>query len=193
VDQELVEKIIAGDHRAFEVLYLQYGKKVFYVASRFGLSREDSEGIVQEVFIKIWERRADLRTDLSLNAYILTITKNIIIKKTRNNAFMLATKKYLSTHSDASHNNTEESLVYADLFNITESFLNELPEQQRVIFKMSKIEDLPSKEIAKQLNLSLRTVENHIFRASSKLKTKLKLLGIGTLSITIIYAFFHIY
>jgi RNA polymerase sigma-70 factor (family 1) len=177
-EKELIIEIKTGNQSAFETLYNKYSEKIFHVTLRYGLTKEDAAEIVQDVFVKVWERKLDLRTDLSFNAYLLTITKNLIIKKTRKNATLTAFNQYYSKIQSDIDNSTEDIIVYADLFNITQSFIDNLPHQQQQVFKL-KIDQLTNREISEKLNLSIRTVENHIFRASTKLKGKLKELGIA--------------
>lgn len=179
-EKELISQLINGHEYAFECLYNLYADKIFKVAVKFGLNNEDAAEIVQDVFIKIWERKEDLRLDLSFNAYLLTISKNFIIKKSRKNTTQIAFQKYYARFQNGVDNSTEDLIVYADLFKITEDFLNLLPTQQKEVFKMSRIEQLSHQEISVRLNLSVRTVENHLYRASAKLKEKLKEYGIAT-------------
>jgi len=68
--------------------------------------------------------------------------------------------------------------VYADLLQATESFIESLPAQQREIFKLNKLHRYTAKEISELLDISTRTVENHLFRANAKLRSRLKSLGI---------------
>lgn len=179
-DHQLIEKLKKGEQKAFEALYERYAEKIFKVGIRFGLKKEDAVEIVQDVFVKVWERRAELRLDLSFNAYLLTITKNFIIKKSRKNATDLAFQQYYFKLQDTSDNSVEDLMVFADLFDITGSFIESLPPQQRDIFRMSKIDQLSHLEISKRLKLSVRTVENHVFRATSTLRQKLKKVGVMT-------------
>lgn len=187
-EKELIQKLNTGCQTAFENLYHKYSEKVFFISFQFGLSKEDCAEIVQDVFLKVWERRRDLRCDLSFNAYLLTITKNLIIKKSRKNFTRIAFQHYYIQTTDKSHNQTEDLIVFADMLKVTQNFINTLPNQQREVFKMSKIEQLSHKEISDKLNLSIRTIENHVFRATQKLKERLSELGI-TLILYIILCF----
>jgi RNA polymerase sigma-70 factor, ECF subfamily len=178
-EKELIINLKTGNQSAFEALYNKYSEKIFHVGLRFGLAKEDAMEIVQDVFVKVWERRMDIRTDLSFNAYLLTISKNFFIKKSRENATLTAQNQYyFKTHSELD-TSSEDILIYSDLFNIAQSVIETLPDQQRQVFKLSRIDQLSNREISEKLNLSVRTVENHILRASARLKERLKELGIG--------------
>ena len=77
---ELVKQLRKGDLAAFDSLFNTYNKKLFYFAKGYLKSTEDAEGLVQEVFIKIWENRSTLKEHLSFNSYLYTITYNSILK-----------------------------------------------------------------------------------------------------------------
>jgi RNA polymerase sigma-70 factor (family 1) len=178
-EKELILKLRTGSQIALETLYNRYSEKIFHVGLRFGLAREDAMEIVQDVFVKVWERRMDIRTDLSFNAYVLTISKNFFIKKSRKNATLLALNHYYYKTQSNLDTSTEDIFVFSDLFNLTQSIIETLPDQQRQVFKLSRIDQLSNREISEKLNISIRTVENHILRASVRLKEKFKELGIG--------------
>lgn len=177
-EKYFLEQLKANSEQAFESLYDQYSNKIYKVSLRFGLNHEDAVEIVQDVFVKVWERRKDINLELSFNAYLLTICKNLIIKKARKNTTQIAFQKYYSKFQDGIDRSTEDIIVFADLLKVTEGFMDLLPPQQKEIFKLSRIEQLSHQEISARLNLSVRTVENHVYRASEKLKMKLKELGI---------------
>lgn len=173
-----LKQLKSNSEQALESLYNQYFDKIYKVSLRFGLNHEDAVEIVQDVFIKVWERRKDLNLDLSFNAYLLTICKNLIIKKARKNTTKIAFQKYYSKFQDGIDHSTEDLIVFADLLKVTQGFMDKLPPQQKVIFKLSRIDQLSHQEISERLNLSIRTIENHVYRASEKLKTILKESGI---------------
>lgn len=181
-EKYFLEQLKASNEQALESLYNQYFNKIYKVSLRFGLNHEDAVEIVQDVFIKVWERRKEINLDLSFNAYLLTICKNLIIKKARKNTTKIAFQKYYSKFQDGIDHSTEDLIVFADLLKITEGFVDMLPPQQKEIFRLSRIEQLSHQEISNRLNISIRTVENHVYRASEKLKLKLKELGV-TISI----------
>jgi len=178
-ETSLLNKVIDGDPLAFKAIYERYCDKIYWVSARFGLDHDDATEVVQEVFVKVWEKRKDIRTDLSFNAYLLTITKNLILKKFRSRVHEIAARKYLSYQANERQNEAEAMIVFADLLKITDGFIESLPPQQREIFRLHKLENYSAKEISDMLDLSTRTVQNHLFRAGLKLKSHLKSMGIN--------------
>lgn len=136
-----------------------------------GLSHEDAEGIVQDLFIIIWEKRKALRFELSFKAYLYTIAKRLVIKKVRRNAqqkgyltaLMNSTIDYYEDVTDVGHDQNE-------LLQKLKAQINNLPATRKEIFLLSKETGLTNDEIALQLNISKRTVENHLYRATKSLR-----------------------
>ena len=177
IDPNHIRKLKAGNQAAFESIYDCFSQKVYSIAMRFGLSRDDANEVVQDVFIKLWNHRSTLKENLSIKAYLFTITKNTLINRQKKLAYEIAYKKYLEKQDLKSFLDTEDDIFYSDLEQLAETAIDKLPVQQKEIFLLSKKENIPSKEIADKLNLSLRTVENQIYRAAKKIRETLKKTG----------------
>ncbi len=176
-----LERLKKGDLKAFDWFFECYSHKIFKVARKFGLSAEDSEEIVQDVFLKLWQRREGIRLDQSIVPYLKTISKHLIIRRLKDHAAQFAVRHYLKENSSKICFDTEEQINYNELLTKTHQQLQKLPAQQREIFEMNKLQKLPPKEIAEKLNLSSRTVENHLYRAVQQLRKTLKESGIHLL------------
>ncbi|MEN7547215.1 RNA polymerase sigma-70 factor [Rapidithrix thailandica] len=167
----LVTQLRQGDKPAFSALFSKYSERVYFTALKFHLSHADAEEIVQEVFIKIWEKREQIDPARSFNAFIASIAKNMIINNARKKAHEMAHQHYLLGQQDIHRNSTEEEVISTELTQYAQSCIDKLPPQQKQIFELSRLKGLSHEEIAEQLNLSKRTVENHHFRAMKYLKT----------------------
>lgn len=174
VNPQIVRGIRLGNQADFKVLYELFSRKIFSVSVRFGLSHEEASEVVQDVFVKVWQYRHTLDENLSVNAYLFTITKNLLITRQKKQAYEIAYKKYLEKQDISSLLDTENVVVYSELEALTQSIIRKLPAQQREIFLLSKTKNLSHKEIADKLNVSLRTVENQVYRATKKIKDTLK-------------------
>lgn len=177
IDPQHIRKLKAGSQIAFETIYDCFSQKVYSIAIKFGLDREDANEVVQDVFIKLWNHRSTLNENLSIKSYLFTITKNALINRQKKMVYEIAYKKYLEKQDLNTFSQTEDDVYYSDLEQLAETFINKLPTQQKEIFLLSKRENLPSQEIAEKLNLSLRTVENQVYRATKKIKEELKKNG----------------
>jgi RNA polymerase sigma-70 factor (ECF subfamily) len=166
----------------FEEIYLHYFPRLLRFAAEYVGEMEEAENIAQDVFLQLWEKRGIWEIHTSLNAFLFLLTKNKcldylrhkVIVEAGNNRMQedflneLKMKLYsLEVFDDSlvTKDNTEEIIRKA---------IDSLPEKCREIIIMSKIEGKKHKEIAKQLNISVNTVENQISIALKKLRIKLK-------------------
>jgi RNA polymerase sigma-70 factor (ECF subfamily) len=166
----LICEIKKENRLAFKYVYDQYSDKLYYLSLRFNLNKEEAKEIVQEVFLTLWEKRGGLKEELSLNSYLLTITKNKILNLQKKKVSELARdQKYYLSH-DASSSSTEDHLIYSDLEKCTKSFIESLPARNKQIFLLSKKDELSNEEISILLNISRRTVENNIYQAEKAIR-----------------------
>ena len=184
----LVKELKKGDPEAFKAIYHHFSEKLYLVSRKFGFEKEDAEEVVQEVFLKLWEKRATLKQELSLNAYLLTITKNILLKKAKKLVIEKGIRGAFKSKSQHFTNDPEKKLIYKELKAHTRQILATLTKQQKAIFILRNKFCMSHKEIAARLNLSVRTVENQIFRANVRLREyidKHNILGLVILFIMI--------
>jgi len=173
-DQALAAGIKKGDQAAFTVFVEKYTDRVFYTCLKSGLSREDAEGICQEVFIKIWEKRADIKDELSISGYLFMITKNQILKLLRSEAYALALRKYWQYTYEEASSTSEEEILTKDLEETIMTYIRQLPNKQQEVFLLKVLEGLTNDEIAERLGLSKRTVENQVYRSIKKIRAFLE-------------------
>ena len=171
IDNEklLVENLKNGSIEAFEGLYKHYSLRLFHFGLKYMKSEVEAEGLVQEVFSKIWENRSTLKTALSFKSYIFTIAFNFIrkyfIKQSR-------LREYLQSDDgrDVFDFETSQQIDYKSMLDFLNTLIDQLPEKRRAIFIKSRIEDLPVKEIARQMSISPKTVENQLTSALKFIK-----------------------
>lgn len=186
----LVLQLSEGNEKSFRLLFDFFAPKILNTARKMGLPTEDAEELQQEVFLVIWKNRQQLKPDLSFNAYLLAILKSKMIKKAQRHARKVAYEKYaLNTYQIAS-SQTENELEYAEMEQLSMSFINDLPTTQREVFLMKNSDNMRSGEIAVKLGISKRTVENHIYAATKRIKERLlseHILTIKSLFLAIIF------
>jgi RNA polymerase sigma factor (sigma-70 family) len=168
-----VARVQQGDEAAYKVLFGHFSEKIYFTARKMMLCHEDAQETVQEVFMIIWKNRENLKPDLSFNAYILTILKSLIYKKTRKEALKAAYVKYAIEQHEFSTNETENEVVLNDFENMYLKQLEMLPKGQKEIFILKSQHHLKAAEIAEKMSISKRTVESQIYKATKSIKIHL--------------------
>ncbi len=166
---DLSARIIAGDDSAFRQLYAVLSIPLLDYAMSIVKDKEISEDIVQDIFTRIWLKRADLNPDLSIKAYLY--------RATRNAALNLLRHENIATQSEGSI----QVFYYApemtdDLDEVNkklEKAIGRLPNKCRTVFLMNKIDGLTYTEIAEILDISVNTVKTQMGRALSFLRGEL--------------------
>jgi RNA polymerase sigma-70 factor (family 1) len=171
-EAELTTLLIAGDHAAFTEIYDRYWKKMFALAYQKLEDPEESQEIVQQIFIRLWDRHQELDIRSSLSGYIAVSVKYRIINALDKKHVR---KMHLDSLSfDKAIDSTTELLEFEELRHRIESIVNGLPEKCRLVFKMSREDGLSQKEIAEKLDIAEKTVESHLGKAIKTLRIRLK-------------------
>jgi len=159
-------------HDLQELYRTQYGRLLNYGRSLIG-STEDVKEIINDVFLAVWRNRATLDKDRNVEAYLRRAVKNRCInylKANRMKKVDIEDKKYYLTNDE-----TVDQLVHgAELKAFLYDCVEKLPPKCKEIFILSREENLPHKEIAKRLDLSVKTIENQISIALRKLRKMLE-------------------
>jgi RNA polymerase sigma-70 factor (ECF subfamily) len=136
-------------------------------------SREESENLMQDVFLSLWENRLKIEKNSSIKSYVFTITYNsaisIIRKKARESQFM----EYLKSQQEINVEPVNIELEYTELTNKLDEILQALPQRQKEIYLLHRVKGLKYSEIAESLNISVNTIENHMSRALKTIRKKL--------------------
>jgi RNA polymerase sigma-70 factor (family 1) len=166
-ERQLVQRLKDGDQDAFRLIFDLYKNKLYNFCLRFTKSQEWAEEIVQDVFIKVWTNRVQIDSDLSFNAYLFKISKNLSLNFLKRAQLDLVVKRKLLLNIEETENLTEDFLTDQEYGHLLEEAIERLPPQQQLVFKMSRVEGMSHAEIAKELNLSKGTVKNYIMLAVS--------------------------
>lgn len=172
-DIQLIEKIKDDSYIAFETLFHRYKGKVFYfIVDISGGDYYLAEEIVQQVFVKLWEIRANLNIKRTVSAYLFTMSKNYFLNTIAQKS---QEKLFLSQIQGNIENKTVDSEVeYNLLLQDWERIIEKMPLARRRVYRMRYIEHLSQKEIADQLNLSENTVEAHLRLSNQYIRSQLR-------------------
>lgn len=187
-EKELVRRLIHGDESAFDEIYDRYNRKIYLFFIRNLKNGQEAEGAVQEVFLNLWKDRQRLRKEESINAWLFSVSFNIIRKHFRKLASENKLKEQLSRDQQEDQTTVSE-IEYNDLMLKAESIIEKLPPRQQRIFMLSRKEGMSNEEISRKLNISEKTVENQISLAKRVLRKAF--LDESLISLFFFFLFIH--
>lgn len=181
-DQDLIAGIISRDKSAVQFLVSNYHKQVIKTAYHFVRNMDDAEDLAQDVCIEILESVHQFKGSSSLSTWIYRITVNKSLNHLRKNKrkqLMSQVENLFRKPVEDQHKNTIEPFHHDTTIEdkerrkILDKTVNSLPENQKIAFILNKYEELPYKEIAEIMNVSLASVESLLQRAKHNLQKRL--------------------
>lgn len=180
-EKYLFNKLRKGDEAAFKVIYNKFVPRLFYFVREYIPQSDIAENIIQDTLLTLWDKKASLADNTNLAAYLFTVAKNNCLYKLRDLKY--SKKLYdssdlgileLKANLDALDSLDTSALTFLEIEQIIEDTMKQLPQQCRLVFQLSRFEDKKYKEIAEELNISVKAVEGHISKALKFFRTNLK-------------------
>lgn len=171
-EKVLFEAIKNNNEKAFETLFHRYYGHLCVFASRILQDDISAEEIVQDFFVKLWEKRAVLNIETSVKNYFFRSVKNLCLNQIQHNKTKLRHKQ--SVLSDKTQQALDDNFYEIDLADKIEESILALPKKRQIIFRLSREDGLKYREIAEKLNVSIKTVETQMSLAIKILRDKLK-------------------
>ncbi len=156
----------------YEQTFKSHFKRLHIYAITIVKDSEVAEEMVQNVFYKLWERNLEVLKDSSINSYLYRAVHNESLNYLKHQQVKQAYQTYAMKQGEEIVPETH-SVTYKELVAKLESTMNELPEQCRTVFQMSRFEGLKYREIADKLNVSVKTIEKHMGKALSIMRVQL--------------------
>ncbi len=188
-DRTLVQLLQKGNVAAFDSLFEVYSPKLYGFALKYFKNETDAEELVQEVFIKVWENRRTLKSELSFKSYLFTIALNKIRKYFNKKATSLRYLESLQNDPEIMENQIMNENDYESALDQINHIIEQLPPRRREIFMKSKLEGKSSKEIAAELNISAGTVDNQVSESLRFIRTQLKFGNLALLLFAILFVY----
>ncbi len=160
-DRQDLEQIASGDHAAFYRVFIRYHGQVSRYISYLVKDGEQAADLTQEVFIKVWTYRESLPLVRSFDSYLYQIARNAVKDHIRSQTARSAHTLAYSARQQ-SYTAFEEEFIARESEHIIRDIVTQMPEARRRVFEMSRYQGLRNEEIAQQLNISKKTVENHL-------------------------------
>ncbi len=174
---------------AFENLFRTEFKGLCFFAMKYVKDYETAREIVQDSFIRLWEKRDVIDTSKSVKSYLTTSIHNKCLNHLRDNRKFDNNLLQIEQLSEVSDGKTSDFLVEKELRKSIETAIDELPEKCREVFLLSRNENLKYQEIASQLGISVKTVETQMSKALHHLR--LRLSGFMSLLAFFIHTYFR--
>ncbi|MBR1410534.1 MAG: RNA polymerase sigma-70 factor [Prevotella sp.] len=175
IAQEIIDRLVLGDHDAFHRVFKEAYPKVYAFSLGFIKNADDAEDIAQTVFIRLWTKREVLASVNNLDSYLYVITKNTVLNH-------LASRKAftvdISAVRDAGSNmaSPQEQIEATDLQLLIDMVVSNMPPQRQAVYRMSREEGLTNDEIASRMGLQKKTVENHLNLALNEIRNAMVIL-----------------
>jgi RNA polymerase sigma-70 factor (family 1) len=164
-ERDWVRGLLDGREEVFRAVYEAYQRPIFAFAFYLSKSKDTAEEVVQEVFIRLWEHRTKLDEETFLLAYLKKMTQNLIIDLFRKANLDKTLQARIFVSMNEPDHQTTDRILEKEFSLIYQQALDKLPPQQRIVFALSRDENLSYQEIAERLRLSRHTVRNHMTQA----------------------------
>lgn len=171
-EKELLRRLQNGDQMAFQMIYERYAPRLATKLVQLLRSEELAQDILQDIFIKIWEVRADINLELSFVGLLYKMAANLSKNAFRKSLYN--EKLHADIVADEGYNPIEDALNQSDAKALLENALSHLTPRQREVYVMHKLEGRSYQEIMTMLHISSSAINQHIQEAGKKLKLVLK-------------------
>ncbi|NLS99369.1 MAG: RNA polymerase sigma-70 factor [Bacteroidales bacterium] len=173
-----LKQLANDDKNALEKLFNYYYPRLYSFSKTLLKLDEGIEDILQEVFLRIYQNRKNIKSTETFQSYIFTITRNLLLNELRSQLNEHKAKEKIYRESVAREYLLSEKIEFLELQEKLEQIIETLPDRRREIYLLSRKEGLSHKEIAVKLDISEKTVEYHITQSLSEIKKKMREIGL---------------
>jgi RNA polymerase sigma-70 factor (ECF subfamily) len=173
-DKELIAGLHNSDENVYETIFRTYYERLCNYANSIVTDMDEAEEIVQNTFLIIWEKREDTEIHTSLKSYLYQSVHNHCLNRIKHFKIRKQYSQHYQSSTDINVESTSDTVIGNELNLQINDAIESLPKQCKAIFKLSRFENLTYAEIAEQMGLSVKTVDNHMVRALKFLRERLK-------------------
>ena len=171
---ELLSLMKEGNEGAFQKIFNAYHHKLYNFVFSFVKSDFVAKDILQEVFIKVWVKRSTIDLSTSFDSFMYTVARNQTYNHLRKIANQDSLKSEVWKNIRHYSHQTEDSILLSEYNDIIDDILDNLPVKKRSIYILSRVQGKSNQEIAELLNISQKTVKNHLWKTLQLIKTQLQ-------------------
>ena len=180
-EKSILEQFAAGNHTAFRELFMRYHLKVYYFVLGLVKSESDAEDLTQEIFLKLWTHRSRFTEVRTFGSYLYVLAKHTAFNYIESRRVNLVSLERAGEEDGERSDTPYEDLVAKDLRLLVDMIVETMPPQRKMIYRMSREQGLSNEKIARELNISKRTVENHLTQALADIRKILLLVIMATI------------
>lgn len=177
-EHDIVTRCQQGDKDAFRWVVQTHQRMIFSLALKMLCDEEEAKDMVQETFIKVWQRIRDLDEQKTIGTWIYTIASRLCIDKLRRtNRIVSMPEDQLALRRLASDNDNHRTLENREWVSIVRTMAEGLSDKQRLVFTLCQLEDLSSAEVEQITGLDAKQVKSNLYMARQTIRKRLKELG----------------
>ena len=171
-DEKLqLARLKEGDQLAFNYFYEQHSLIIYRRLKKMVKIDTLADEFLQDVFVKLWEKRHLIDPEQSLKAYLHLIAQNLVFDFYRKLAREARLQEEVKHTLSGFHNTIQEGFYFKETNDVLQKAINNLPAQQKLVFTLCKIEGKSYEEVGRDLGISTSTIHGHIVKATKSVKT----------------------
>ncbi|WEK17913.1 MAG: RNA polymerase sigma-70 factor [Candidatus Pedobacter colombiensis] len=169
-EPELLKQLTQGSSEAFTKIYNAYSQRIYANILHLVKDPDLAQEFLQDVFMRLWENRATIDSNLSFQSYLFRTSSNLVYDYMRREKVKTQVQNYLIHVGTELHTDQEDELAYKQSKVILDTTISKLPPMRRQVYQLCKIEGISYKEVSEQLNISTSTINDHIVKATKFIK-----------------------
>lgn len=173
-ETEVAQALQKGDEQVFEKVFKDYYERLCNYANTFVNDMDEAEEMVQSTFLTLWEKRENIGIHTSVKSYLYQAVHNQSLNKIKHLQVRQAHSDYIKQQAAAGSFDVNQNFLSEELEQQINAAIETLPTQCQTVFRLSRFENLSYAEIAEYLDLSVKTIENHMGKALRILREQLK-------------------
>jgi len=175
IHTQLIQGLKSGSHKDFDKLYAIYADLLYGFVLNLTKSSSTAKDILQETFLRVWQSREQLSTEMSFKSYLYSIARNLIVDSFRRQMKSVAFEEYIASeaYQHYAEDTIEKDIDFDEFKRKFEQAKEKLTDRQRQIFELSREKGLSITTIAEMLHLSEKTVKNQLTLAMKVLRSEL--------------------
>ncbi len=174
-----VNQLLIDGKNNFKNIFHEYFQPLCHLSKHYLEDEDEAKEVVQDAFVKLWEIRENLNKDSNIRNFLFTLVKNNCLNILKRKQMLLKHHekiKWIEMHYQymSLAKMGSDYLEFNELKEKIDLAIKNLPEHCRIVFEMSRFEELKNREIAEKLNITIKTVEAHLTKALKILRNDLK-------------------